>query len=131
MAKTCRWVVIYDGRIWTTYKIDLCYRQRCDSDVSYILISELNECISEPCLNGGSCHDLIGEYQCDCVEGYIGQRCQLGKWWIAIPEGLNTSDQVSGWQVSPNKLGSYGDNWGGKALQILKRWGSFVDKIGN
>ena len=33
---------------------------------------ELNECESEPCLNGGTCVDLKTGYSCKCVDGYTG-----------------------------------------------------------
>lgn len=32
--------------------------------------------LSDPCLNGGTCLDLIGNYQCQCVSGFGGQHCQ-------------------------------------------------------
>ena len=39
--------------------------------------TELNECGSSPCLNGATCTDLIGLFQCICVAGYEGERCEL------------------------------------------------------
>ncbi|XP_029938701.1 sushi, nidogen and EGF-like domain-containing protein 1 isoform X2 [Salarias fasciatus] len=37
---------------------------------------EVNECLSQPCLNGGTCRNKIGSYQCVCREGFSGIRCQ-------------------------------------------------------
>ncbi|XP_076009719.1 sushi, nidogen and EGF-like domain-containing protein 1 [Genypterus blacodes] len=37
---------------------------------------EINECLSQPCLNGGTCRDQVASYLCDCVEGFSGKRCQ-------------------------------------------------------
>uniref|UniRef100_A0A8C6TT76 Sushi, nidogen and EGF-like domain-containing protein 1 n=1 Tax=Neogobius melanostomus TaxID=47308 RepID=A0A8C6TT76_9GOBI len=37
---------------------------------------EINECRSQPCLNGGTCRDLVGSYFCECVKGFSGTRCQ-------------------------------------------------------
>lgn len=37
---------------------------------------DINECDSNPCLNGGSCDDHIASYTCRCVTGYSGLRCQ-------------------------------------------------------
>lgn len=33
------------------------------------------ECASSPCLNGGSCVDLIDKYACFCPDGYTGKTC--------------------------------------------------------
>ncbi|XP_051928957.1 sushi, nidogen and EGF-like domain-containing protein 1 isoform X1 [Hippocampus zosterae] len=37
---------------------------------------ELNECSSEPCVNGGTCHNHGESYVCDCEQGYSGKQCQ-------------------------------------------------------
>lgn len=39
-------------------------------------IEEIDHCASSPCLNGGTCIDLVGSYQCDCPEFYSGERCE-------------------------------------------------------
>ncbi|CAG2161586.1 unnamed protein product [Oppiella nova] len=38
--------------------------------------SEVNECISNPCLNRGICVDKVNDYECKCPKGYIGKRCE-------------------------------------------------------
>src|SRR6185437_5379312 len=38
--------------------------------------TNIDECASEPCLNGATCADLIGSYFCGCVVGYSGTFCQ-------------------------------------------------------
>uniref|UniRef100_A0A3Q4H8C9 Sushi, nidogen and EGF-like domain-containing protein 1 n=1 Tax=Neolamprologus brichardi TaxID=32507 RepID=A0A3Q4H8C9_NEOBR len=40
-------------------------------------IQEINECLSQPCLNGGTCRNKIGSYQCVCASGFSGNRCQI------------------------------------------------------
>ena len=45
-----------------------------------LIFSEVDECASEPCFNGGLCVDAVNEYQCDCLDGYDGINCQTGKW---------------------------------------------------
>uniref|UniRef100_I3KT48 Sushi, nidogen and EGF like domains 1 n=1 Tax=Oreochromis niloticus TaxID=8128 RepID=I3KT48_ORENI len=40
-------------------------------------IGEINECLSQPCLNGGTCRNKIGSYQCVCASGFSGNRCQI------------------------------------------------------
>ena len=37
---------------------------------------EYNECESNPCSNGGTCLDRVGEFQCICPSGYAGSRCE-------------------------------------------------------
>lgn len=34
---------------------------------------EINECLSQPCQNGGTCIDLINTYKCSCPRGTQGQ----------------------------------------------------------
>ena len=46
-----------------------------------ILFLDVNECdsVDTPCLYGGTCRNVYGGYECDCVEGYTGPRCGKGK----------------------------------------------------
>ncbi|XP_062249754.1 coagulation factor IXa [Platichthys flesus] len=36
-----------------------------------------NQCISSPCLNKGSCKDLLGSFTCTCEEAFTGRRCEI------------------------------------------------------
>lgn len=47
---------------------------------SFSLI-EIDECASNPCLNGGTCFNRINEYTCKCKEGCSGVNCVLGNVW--------------------------------------------------
>ncbi|XP_071668430.1 sushi, nidogen and EGF-like domain-containing protein 1 isoform X6 [Patagioenas fasciata] len=38
---------------------------------------EIDECHSQPCLNGGRCKDRVAEFLCLCELGYTGHRCEL------------------------------------------------------
>ena len=31
----------------------------------------------DPCINGGSCEDLIGDYKCNCATGFKGKNCEI------------------------------------------------------
>ncbi|XP_061593558.1 sushi, nidogen and EGF-like domain-containing protein 1 isoform X1 [Cololabis saira] len=51
---------------------------------------EVNECLSQPCLNGGTCRNKIGSYQCVCKDGFSGNRCQIEQ------EGCESSPCLNG-----------------------------------
>jgi len=45
-------------------------------DVGKFCEVNLNECESDPCVNGGTCVDRPGHFICVCVEGFGGETCQ-------------------------------------------------------
>ena len=51
------------------------------SFLTHILLcfSDINECSSNPCRNGGTCRDGVNSYTCNCVAGYKGVHCQTSK----------------------------------------------------
>ena len=49
-----------------------------------LIISELDECESDPCENGGTCEDEINAYNCVCAPGYNGTQCDSGRHNIAL-----------------------------------------------
>lgn len=36
----------------------------------------MNECESQPCLNGGQCIDRVNGYSCNCTAEYTGDHCE-------------------------------------------------------
>ena len=40
--------------------------------------SDINECASNPCQNGGTCVDAVNGYNCSCVSGWAGEHCTTG-----------------------------------------------------
>lgn len=46
---------------------------------SNLTLSEIDECVSNPCLNGGSCTDLFRAYNCSCAPGFAGTNCETSK----------------------------------------------------
>ena len=39
---------------------------------------KLDQCLSEPCLNGGHCQALTNRYECQCLPGFSGLNCEVG-----------------------------------------------------
>ena len=42
-------------------------------------ISDIDECSSSPCQNGGTCADKVNKFICSCAAGYTGARCEEGE----------------------------------------------------
>lgn len=41
--------------------------------------TEINECVTrQPCLNGGTCNVVGGQYVCGCPLGFMGRDCEAG-----------------------------------------------------
>jgi hypothetical protein len=38
--------------------------------------TEINECVSSPCQNGGVCDNLLNAYRCNCPLGFTGPNCE-------------------------------------------------------
>lgn len=34
---------------------------------------EVDECLSSPCHNNGTCTDLVNKFSCECLEGFTGK----------------------------------------------------------
>ena len=43
------------------------------------VLSDIDECSSNPCQNGGTCTDGVNSYSCACVAGTSGVNCENGK----------------------------------------------------
>ena len=40
---------------------------------------DADDCVGVTCDNGGTCEDGVDEYSCQCVLGYGGEHCEIGK----------------------------------------------------
>ena len=49
-----------------------------------MLVTEINECESSPCRNGGTCVDKIDAYLCFCVSGYTDPECSTGELYTSV-----------------------------------------------
>ena len=48
---------------------------------SLFIFSEINDCESDPCLNGGQCNDGTNSYACNCFDtDYRGAHCEICKY---------------------------------------------------
>lgn len=37
----------------------------------------IDDCTPNPCIHGGECFDMVNDYYCECVNGYLGKECQV------------------------------------------------------
>lgn len=47
--------------------------------IEMIPFVDVNECINDPCNNGGTCLNTDGSYKCKCLEGWQGHDCEEGE----------------------------------------------------
>ena len=40
---------------------------------------DINDCVNDPCKNGGTCTDGIAKYACKCAAGFTGLNCDKSK----------------------------------------------------
>jgi len=50
----------------------------CITSKTLSFVSDIDECLSAPCENNGTCYDLVNSYFCLCVPGYTGPECATG-----------------------------------------------------
>ena len=67
---------------------DTSNRQHFKSEISQYsyLISDIDECASSPCQNGGTCIDDVNSYTCLCAPGYSGVNCDGGEHLVRFVE---------------------------------------------
>ena len=47
--------------------------------IIFFNVSDVRQCQTEPCRNGGTCYEGAGRYHCQCVRGFQGENCLQGK----------------------------------------------------
>ena len=53
-----------------------------------LLFTDTDECLSNPCMNGGICTDGKNSYRCVCLKQYTGSRCETGLYAIFCTKSL-------------------------------------------
>ena len=55
---------------------------KCHYNIAKVprFVSDIDECISAPCMNGATCSDDVNGYSCNCTSGYIGDNCETGQY---------------------------------------------------
>ena len=56
------------------------------------IFTEIDECESDPCQNGGTCNEGVNGYQCDCPPFISGINCETGKRCPMLGEGWCCAD---------------------------------------
>ena len=46
----------------------------------FVIVLDVNECISSPCLHASTCIDHVNYYTCVCSNGYTGYHCETSKY---------------------------------------------------
>ncbi len=46
----------------------------------YVVLVDIDDCKSSPCLNEGSCLDAVNSYNCQCLSGFTGIHCETRKY---------------------------------------------------
>ena len=54
------------------------YNAYCFHKMYCVLLTDYDECQSNPCMNGATCNDGTNSYTCTCV-GFTGYHCETGK----------------------------------------------------
>ncbi len=58
-------------------------------------LSDIDDCSPDPCLNGGTCSDLVDGYSCACAAGYTGTNCETSRFSKLRKDSQNLKIKLS------------------------------------
>ena len=47
-----------------------------------VKIPDIDDCVTQPCKNSGTCKDGVNIYSCVCQTGFIGDHCETGELFL-------------------------------------------------
>ena len=53
--------------------------EKINDNFILLLISDIDDCDPNPCLNHGKCVDGVNSYVCKCPRGFAGHNCEESK----------------------------------------------------
>jgi hypothetical protein len=62
---------------------------KCKINIFAFTNTDVNECLSNPCENKGTCEDKVNGRICHCVDGYEGTNCEIGRNFQGFIQLLN------------------------------------------
>lgn len=68
------------------YSIDHVSNVVCRTDSFQSCLTDIDECASNPCINGATCVDQVNGFNCTCPPGFTGTLCGIGK--LSFPYSL-------------------------------------------
>eukprot|EP00058_Branchiostoma_floridae_P022733 XP_002608223.1 hypothetical protein BRAFLDRAFT_87876 [Branchiostoma floridae] len=101
--------------------------------------TDIDECASSPCQNGGQCIDDVNSFRCRCPTGYSGDLCEIDIDWCAnsyCPFDWTCQDEITHficYAPSTGVRGSYrctSDSCPGGMRCVLDGPGTFSCRIG-
>ena len=54
-----------------------------------LISDDIDECQSDPCINGGTCVDDIARYDCICQAGYTSTNCESNILFVFVQRYQN------------------------------------------
>ncbi len=75
-------------------------------DFLFLSVSDVDECLVNPCSHGGTCQDLINGFKCTCPPQWTGKTCLIGQCsFNSVPEQLlGCSWEISNWWLRFERL---------------------------
>ena len=75
LCKQCLCLSLHSAR-WRHRRVRLSWHYLCPLTSNPRCETEVDECSSSPCLNGGSCVDRLNRFLCLCPAGFSGSHCE-------------------------------------------------------